>query len=380
MRPYQETISWLRFKLDLRQAPPSFWLLLGECVAGIRHLTAIPLTPTESRALEREVLGMGLQARLAQDGISLGADQIQLHLQGRLQLPSSQESAQLELDDLLHTWQRLLQAPSPEGRTLDPSWILEIHRALGNPEKGIERAGAWRISPYGISPLEGVPPEVISLFIEELCDWLNGPELAAPTEEEVPAFALLRALVAELYWAWIRPFGFGNGKLIGTLSLEILRQGGVGSTAGHLAARFFMHSARAFRFQTDQAAAGMADPIPFLAFALRGISDGLREIHERARDLQITAQWRAQLLDLFSDANDAPTRRQRQVLLDLGEHGIALPQSDLPALSTALAKLYAGVSEKTLRRDVDALVAAGIVRRSPEGIQVERGQLLAFKR
>ena len=48
-------------------------------------------------------------------------------------------------------------------------------------------------------------------------------------------------------------------------------------------------------------------------------------------------------------------------------------------LSPTLAKLYADVSEKTLRRDVDALLEAGVIQREADGLRVDLSNLLAFK-
>ena len=90
MGPFDETITWIRFKTDLRQAPPSFWLLLGECVAMVNHIRGAPLPPVESRSLDKELLAYGLLARVVLDGSTLRAEQVLLHLEGRLRVPASQ--------------------------------------------------------------------------------------------------------------------------------------------------------------------------------------------------------------------------------------------------------------------------------------------------
>jgi hypothetical protein len=105
----------------------------------------------------------------------------------------------------------------------------------------------------------------------------------------------------------------------------------------------------------------------------------LQGLHDRVREAQLRGQWRAQLLELFQDGNDAPTRRQRQVLLDLASTDRPVPLNRIDRLSPTLAKLYADVSEKTLRRDVDALLEAGVIQREADGLRVDLSNLLAFK-
>ena len=67
------------------------------------------------------------------------------------------------------------------------------------------------------------------------------------------------------------------------------------------------------------------------------------------------------------------------MLLDLASADAPVPLGLLDSLSPALAKLYAGVSEKTLRRDVDALLGAGVVHKDADGLSVDLSNVLAFK-
>ncbi len=378
MRPYNETITWLRFRLELRHAPPSFWLLLGECAGALRHLSGTPLPSVEARVLERDLLAKSINGRLTMDGLNVSQEQVIQQLRTRTIPALTSNSGAAETEALLATWQSV-RSEHPAHTTLTPESLQSLHGQLvsGTTEEGT--AGTWRLHPVGPVLTDGVPPVVIGLFVEELCDWMAGPGLRAPTAEETLAYGLLRMLVTELYLAWIHPFPTAHGRLLGSVAQSILAMDGLSSVAGHLASIHFHRHGREYHTQITQAAEGAADPIPFLAFGLRGIAEGARELHARVRDLQVNGQWRAQLLDLFNNAEDGPTRRQRQLLLDLGDRDLPVPLNELTDLSTPLAKLYAGVSEKTLRRDVDALTAVGVLRRSPEGLRVERGNLLAFK-
>lgn len=378
MHPYNDTITWLKFRLDLQKAPPSFWIDLGDCAAALRHLTGVPLPIADARTMERSLLVTSMQARLAMDGIPLAEYEVAGHLgmssnQGAGPAPGSRE-----VEALWGTWQGIRKETGKMETSLSPGDLQVLHSRLVSRTPEEDRPGAWRKQPKGIHYHDGVPPELIGLFMEELCDWLNAPELHAPVLGEALPYTILRMLIAELYLTWIQPFPTAHARLAGSMAQMLLAQAGAGPVAGHLASIHFHRNSQEHQRQVALAAEGNADPIPFLTFGLHGIADGLRDLHARVRALQLNSQWRAQLLDLFSGAEDGPTRRQRRILLDLGEVDAPVPMNALPDLSTSLAKLYAGVSEKTLRRDVDVLTSIGVLRKTQEGLRVERGNLLAF--
>lgn len=374
MRAYQETITWLRFKTELRQAPPSFWLILGDCAAGLRHLNGAPLPVAEARSMERELLAAGIHGRLALDGVSLSLDSVQQHVRSPLKSPLKGRG-QAEVDALL----RGLRVATETKQLLSIDLFRLLHKSVVEGTHDEDRPGQWRLLPTGGAPWEGVPQEVIGVFSEELCDWLGSADLAGPAPDETEAYALLRVLLAELYLAWIRPFGSAHFRFAGLVGITILRSAGMSTTPAHILAIGLQRQTRELQRQIQQASEGNADVIPFMAFALRAMVEVTKEIHARLRDLQTRGQWRAQLLELFQEGNDEPTRRQRQVLLDLAEAASPVPLGQLDSLSPALAKLYAGVSEKTMRRDVDAMITAGVIHRDPDGLRVDLTDLLTFK-
>ena len=47
-------------------------------------------------------------------------------------------------------------------------------------------------------------------------------------------------------------------------------------------------------------------------------------------------------------------------------------------VSPRIAEAYAGKTDKTVQRDINALVNMGLVERTPTGIRVKRELLLAF--
>lgn len=378
MRAYQDTITWLTFRVEPRKAPPSFWLQLGQLDAGLRHLNGVPLAAAEARSVERDLVVRGVQSRLALDGVILPYEAIRSHLSGGSK-PGARAGGRADVLGFLSSLTGTGTVAHPQSTDMNPEGLKRIHATLFAGGSDQERAGHWRIIPTGGRPWEGVPHEVVGLFSEELCDWLTSAELAAPAVDEEQAWAVIRMLLAELYLFWIRPFTTGHARVAGAFGARLLRSAGMGPTTSHLLAIALHRNAAEFQRQLQHAAEGSADPMPYLAFAVRAMNEVLHEVHARVRDLQMRGQWRAQLLELFQDGNDEPTRRQRQVLLDLASADTPVPLNGISKLSPALAKVYAGVSEKTLRRDVDALLQAGVLQREPEGLLVDLTNILAFK-
>lgn len=75
--------------------------------------------------------------------------------------------------------------------------------------------------------------------MNELCQWLNGPDFVPPQDpkgaELVPAFGIIKAIVAHLYLAWIHPFGDGNRRTARLVDVFILMSAGVPATSSAFA-------------------------------------------------------------------------------------------------------------------------------------------------
>lgn len=377
MRPFNETITWIRFRTNLKQAPPAFWLLLGENTALIHALRGAPMPPGEARSLEQELLAYGLLSRLALDGSPLRAEQVLQYVGEPFPPSSAQAHLFAELDNLLHAGQRIRMDVPGAGSVLDTRTILAMHAAL---VQGMPRtAQGWRTNAPLPGPVPAVPAEMIALFMEELCDWLSGPELAAPSPAEAVPYALVRSMLAELHMAWIQPFTTANHQVAGLVGQHLLAQAGLAGAWAHLPSIHFHRTRPEYQRQIAQAAQGPGDTIPFLTYALRGICDGLKEITAAVHATQADGQWRAHLDLLLESTSVSQRERQYHVLLALGQANAPVPANRIAELNPTLARLYAGVSSKTLLRDVDALEQLGAVQRSAEGLRARKETVLAFR-
>lgn len=376
MHPFDEPITWLTFKLSLREAPVSFWLELGELAASLRQLDGVALAGGEGRSVERDLRAQAMHARAAMDGLVLPLALLK-HAgeEGGGRVRGTPHATAPHA--YLHAWEKLTNKAHPTTpMALEAAFLTRIHSMVC--EGSVEaRPGHWRNAPPTDGSWDGVPHQVIVPFVEDLMEWLGSAELAAPSPEQELAYRLLHLLLAELYLAWIRPFGTGHHRVVSLFGETLMRNGSEGLRAAQLLAIALYKSGHEYPEQVRMAAA-TRDPIPFLTFCVRRMLTELRALQHHIISLQQHGLWRAQLLDLFVDGNDAPTRRQRQILLDLAETRTSIPQNRLPSISPALATLYAGVSEKTLRRDVQALLDADLIQRDNAGYRVDLDGTLVF--
>jgi hypothetical protein len=71
MRTFERTHPWISFRIDLRQARPQLWMLLGEASSKCEHIAGVPLRPATAEQLHLLYLAKGAAATTAIEGNSL---------------------------------------------------------------------------------------------------------------------------------------------------------------------------------------------------------------------------------------------------------------------------------------------------------------------
>jgi Fic family protein len=80
----------------------------------------------------------------------------------------------------------------------------------------------------------------------------------------------------------------------------------------------------------------------------------------------------------FRDQSGANTKRQRDLVLELSTASDPVAVGKVGELTPRLAKAYAGISAKTLQRDLATVEELGLIERKPEGVRAKRELILAF--
>ena len=106
--------------------------------------------------------------------------------------------------------------------------------------------------------------------------------------------------------------------------------------------------------------------------------DGLDEQLGVVREHQWQVTWVHFVHERFRTAHGTTDRRRRTLALALSSLTDTVQLDELPNLGVDVARAYAGLSRRTLLRDVEALVQMDLLHRHGSGLRVNRGLVLAF--
>ncbi|MFM7591535.1 MAG: Fic family protein, partial [Isosphaeraceae bacterium] len=132
--------------------------------------------------------------------------------------------------------------------------------------------------------------------------------------------------------------------------------------------------------QLDYASKSGGDMIPFIAYAVQGLVDGLKSQLDFIWEEHWDIVWRNYVHDLFAEKTNKAEIRQYQLALELGAHGDWVRIQDIDNISPKLAKFYANKTSKTLQRDIQQLIELGLATREEKRVRARRELILAFLR
>lgn len=375
MRTYERTHPWISFSLDTRTLTYRHWMMLGEIRSKCAHVSGTPLAPALQQELQTIYLAKGIHGTTSIEGNTLTLAQVQKRITKQLPLPASSAYLGQEIDNVLEACNLITRAVQQgEHLELTPNLIMTLNGIILKDlevEEGVF-PGEVRTTTVGVGNYSGPPPEDCPYLLEKLCEWLKMPWLADDLEAE----AVLKALLGHLYIAWIHPFGDGNGRTARLIEFMILVQSGtVPVLAGNLLSDHF-NKTRTKYYRELELTSKTREVNGFLYYALEGFVDGLREQVETIRQYQWGVIWRDFVHRQF-DGPETPTiSRRKHLVLDMPP--TPLKRAELPLLSPRVAAAYAGKTERTIARDLNALVSKKLVVRIRGGYLPNHALLRAF--
>jgi Fic family protein len=381
MRTFERTHAWISFRVDLQRATPQLWLLLGEAASKCEHIAGVPLRPSVAQSLHRLYLAKGALATTAIEGNTLTEKEVLQHLEGKIKLPRSKGYLAQEIDNIVGACNRIGELLAKGEAGLTPERLCEFNRWVLEklPPEGKEVPGKLR--DYSVlvgNVYRGAPAEDCRYLLDRFCEWLGSEDFKAPSGMET-VYAIIKAAVAHLYFAWIHPFGNGNGRTARLIEFQILLAAGVPTPAAHLLSNHYNLTRAEYYRQLDRASKSGGEIVPFIQYAAEGFADGLREQLQVIREQQWDVAWRSYVHTKFRDHTGVSARRQRDLVLDLSESREPVPIGKIPELSPRLAKAYATKSSKTLQRDlIDLERKLGLIKRTAKGVLANREIILAF--
>jgi cell filamentation protein, protein adenylyltransferase len=379
---YSTSHPWISFSLDLSKAPTDLWLLLGEARSKSEHLAGSLLKPNVATLMNQLFLAKGALATTAIEGNTLSEEEAQQAVEGTLKLPPSQEYLAREITNIVDACNAIKNDLLEGGATdLTIEKIKEYNRLVLQElelEDGVV-AGEIRRHSVTVARYRGAPASDCEALLNRLCEWLNGPDFDPPGPEWGVPYAIIKAIIAHLYLAWIHPFGDGNGRTARIVELQILLAAGMPLPATHLLSNHYNETRSEYYRQLDQASASGGNLIPFLDYAVQGLVDGLRHQLDMVKMQQFDDRWEQFIYETFGGETRSPARaRQLRLVLELSKIDEPVPRLKLTNLTPELAAEYAGKTSKTLSRDLNALRKMGLIVRSRGGFTPNRQVILAF--
>jgi len=378
-KAYERTHPHISFSVDLRRAQYLLWMLLGEAQSKIEHIAGVPLRPDVAKQLNSVYLAKGALATTAIEGNTLSEDEVIRRLAGIRELPPSREYLGQEIDNIITAANGIFaKLYAGEDHHLTYELVVDFNRQVLTGlavDEGVV-PGAIRAHDVGVGGYHGPPHQDCDHLLRRLCDWLNFDDAFNAPKGQETAFAIIRAVIAHLYLAWIHPFGDGNGRTARLVEFQILVAAGAPLPAAHLLSDHYNRTRTEYYRQLAASSRDSDGPVRFLIYAVQGFVDSLREQLGVVRSQQMDVTWRNYVHEtLHGSATDD---RRRHLVLGLSSLSKPVPVSDLPNVNARIATDYARVSARTLARDVNELTIHGYLMRVEGGVITNKALITAF--
>jgi len=244
------------------------------------------------------------------------------------------------------------------GQELTEHLVRELHAMTvqGLEREGDDTPGAYRRQAVQISQSEHLPPEAVSVpqYMAELVQFINRPDPAK--------YDLIKVALAHHRFAWIHPFGNGNGRVVRLLTYALLLKYGFNVKAGGRV----LNPTAVFCNDRDRyyAMLGKADTgspegrEEWCVYVLSGMLDELRKV-DRLTDAAFLIE--RVLVPALHDAREREwvTLMEERMLLETARRGVA-KASDLKAVMPAL-------TERQRTYQISKLVERGMLAPIREG-------------
>ncbi|SKA94894.1 Fic family protein [Prosthecobacter debontii] len=382
MRKYEQTHPWLKFHIRLWEIGHEFWLHLGEAVSKCEHLSKVPLRPATAQLLHQVYMAKGAAATTAIEGNTLSEEEVLRAVEGRLEVAPSREYLKQEVDNVIAAFMRISSQISSQ--TLPPLSVSLMKQFNAQVLQDVPKEewvvpGEYRDRSVIVGRVyRGAPAEDCDYLMDRLCEWLNGPDFALSKPGMEMVSAIIKAVLAHVYLAWIHPFGDGNGRTARLVEFYLLMSAGMPAPAAHLMSNHYNQTKEEYYRQLDHASKSGGDLMPFLCYAVRGLVDGLRGQLEYVWTQQWDMTWRNHVHELFQNRTRPGDVRQRHLALDLGQKNDWVELSQVDELTPRLAKAYATKTTKTLQRDLAELEEMGLIVREGRKVRAKRELIFAF--
>lgn len=389
------THGFIRFPPNIQYMSPRVWLLLGEIQARIEHIKQLPIPPDDSNMLRQIYLTKGVHSTTAIEGNSFSEEEVAKIINQEMKAPPSREYQQQQIENMIRAFNAVgTDLIGEESNRFSLELLHSYHElVLGGLQESLASEvgiGQFRSHRVTVGRYLAAPPEEVSALMTQYCVWLN--ERPNPRKGYEVAEQIVKAIVAHVYFAWIHPYGDGNGRMARLVEFAILLGAGVPDIAAHLLSNFY-NATRDMYYHELQRSHGenqdgsypdKANLQSFLEYALQGFKDELDAQFKQIYALQIRTIWHdvihASFRKAFSENLTKTRQRQKRLILDLTDRRFEKPvkKGEIPDVSAVLARAYRDKTERTIQRDLNELLKMGMLKLDEGGYKPNTDILMAF--
>ncbi|MYK89756.1 MAG: Fic family protein [Acidobacteria bacterium] len=353
--------------VDLRDTELLGLVARIEAIAGL--LRDVPLPPGLRRDIDRLNVVRAVRGTTGIEGANLTEDEVGAILDAgpedepvlgdaRAREEAEARNAARAMDYIRRT---VNEAPEQD---LTEQHVREIHWLTTD---GIDYRrnvpGAYRDHPVTAGDYQAPSPQEVGDLMARFFAWFS----ESRDRDRWPE--CIRAVAAHFYLISIHPFGDGNGRTSRAVESFLLYRSGINSLGFYSLANFYylhrpeyLEMLTRARFVFGREDSEFVDLTEFSKFALGGLRDELELVRTETagflRSLAIADYARE---TLRKDGQLRSRVGERQLQLVRLAIGSPIPMAALRRREHAAAALYAGATNKTLTRDINALREQALV-------------------
>ncbi len=363
----ESTYPHIKFKPNWKLEPPVYYML-GQCNALIKAINNTAIRPDYLKRLHSIALVKGAQATTAIEGNTLTVEEIE-KIQSGSKLPPSKEYLGIEIENILEAYNHILKTVVIERKTrlIGPELLKSFHKMVGkNLGRHFEAVpGKFRNNNVVVGNYRAPNYQDVETLVINLCDWMRIEFNYENNQTFVDA--VIQAIVAHIYIAWIHPFSDGNGRTARLLEFYLLLRAGVPDIASHVMSNFY-NITRSEYYRQIEASTRSRDVTNFIVYALQGFLDGLNEVLETIQENQLLITWRNYIFGIFEDKMTVgrtrqANKRRRNLILEIPSDK-SFSMEEILHLKSWIAKDYSTLSGRTLLRDLKELEELGLLERN----------------
>jgi Fic family protein len=267
---------------DLRLLNPSFDSPLLDVLTDLEHLRRLQLKGTTPWPVFLQLKQVfHLLESLASARIEGNHTTLADYVESKVADGSSANEQVREIQNIERAMQQV-EDTVQQGEPFAEAWLRALHATTvdGLNREGDRSPGAYRNGPVRIAQAEHSPPDALRVpeYMTELVSFIN--------REDAPKYDLMKVALAHHRFAWVHPFGNGNGRVVRLFTYGLLiKYGFQVSAAGRLlnpAAVFCADRNQYYRMLATADTGTDAALEKWCTYVLSGIRDELNKVNRLA--------------------------------------------------------------------------------------------------